>query len=128
MALAKGTFTVKLATLLADPHAEFIGRKSLDKQFAGGLEAVSHGTMMAFMTETQGSAGYVAIEKISGRLDGKSGDFLLQHWGILDLGEPDHRVSVIPNSGTGELVGLTGDMKIIIADGLHSYEFDYKLP
>jgi hypothetical protein len=128
MTQAKGTFTVKLIAQAADEGTEFIGRKTLDKQFAGDLEATSSGTMLAFMTETKGSAGYVAIEKISGQLDGKRGDFLVQHWGIMDRGEPEHRVSVIPDSGTGELTGLTGDMKIIIVDGLHSYEFDYTLP
>jgi hypothetical protein len=100
---------------------------SIDKQFHGDLEATSKGEMLSAGTGVTGSAGYVAIERVSGTLHGRAGAFVLQHSGIMTRGEPQLTVTVVPDSGTGELVGLAGEMAILIADGKHSYEFDYTL-
>jgi hypothetical protein len=127
---AAGAFDVTLTPLPADDKAEgaAVGRMSIDKQFHGDLEATSRGQMLAAMTEVKGSAGYVAIEIVSGKLKGRNGTFALQHHGMMTRGEPDLTVTVIPDSGTGQLAGLAGTMKIIIAEGKHSYELDYTLP
>lgn len=126
---ATGTFEVKLTPQVADGGDETgIGRLVLDKQFHGDLEATSKGQMLAAGTAVKGSAGYVAIEKITGTLGGRSGSFVLQHTGTMDRGAPQLSVTVVPDSGTRELVGLTGKMNIIIAEGKHSYEFEYALP
>jgi hypothetical protein len=101
---------------------------ALDKQFHGALEATSQGEMLAARTEEKGSAGYVAIERVSGSLQGCKGTFLLQHSGIMDRGEGQLSIVVIPDSGTGELHGLRGRMDIIITDGKHEYELEYTLP
>ena len=101
---------------------------TIDKQFHGDLEATSRGEMLAVMTTVQGSAGYVAMEVVSGTLAGRRGTFALQHSGSMDRGTPSLSVQVVPDSGTDELAGLAGAMRIIIADGKHSYEMDYRLP
>ena len=130
MKRAVGTFDVKLtpeapADSTAEPAA---GRMSIDKRFHGALVGTSRGTMLAATTAVKRSAGYVAIEQVSGTLDGKRGSFLLQHSGIMNRGAPSLVVSVIPDSGTDGLAGLSGTMNIIIAaDSTHSYEFDYSL-
>jgi len=126
---ASGTFEVKLTphpTAHDHPGAP-LGRFSIDKQFRGDLVGTSQGEMLTGSTDVKNSAGYVAIERVSGTLHGKTGTFMLQHSGTMTRGEPSLTVTVIPDSGTGELAGLTGSMKIIIADGKHSYEFDYTL-
>jgi hypothetical protein len=127
--LAKGTFEVKLAPL-ADDHAAGagLGRMSIDKQFHGDLEGTSQGQMMSGMGSVKGSGGYVAMEQVSGTLSGRQGTFVLQHSGTMNRGTPTLNVSVVPDSGTGELTGLTGTLTIIITDGKHSYEFEYSLP
>src|SRR5258707_668346 len=122
---ATGTFEVKLAPQPAEGSP--IGRMTLDKQFHGDLEAASKGQMLAFSTDVKSSAGYVAMEQVNGTLHGRTGTFVLQHSGTMTRGALQLSVTVIPDSGTGELVGLTGKMNIIIADGKHSYEFDYTL-
>jgi len=122
---ASGEFEVKMAPLTTDAP---IGRMSLDKVFHGDLEATGKGEMLAAMTATEGSAGYVAIERVTGTLAGRTGTFLLQHSGIMTRGAPSLVITVVPDSGTGGLEGLTGTMNIIIAGGKHSYEFDYTLP
>ena len=100
---------------------------SLDKTFSGPLEASSQGEMLTGMSPVQGSAGYVAIEKVSGTLDGKAGTFLLQHFGIM-RGEHSRLIlEVIPDSGTEALAGLSGTMKIRREGGKHFYDFDYQL-
>ncbi|HKX30895.1 MAG TPA: DUF3224 domain-containing protein [Blastocatellia bacterium] len=126
---ASGTFDVKLTPQPAadQPEEATLGRMSLDKQFHGDLEGVSKGQMLTAGTNVQGSAGYVAIEKVTGKLHGRSGTFVLQHSGTLTRGEPQLTITVVPDSGTGELEGLTGKMAIIIADGKHSYNFEYTL-
>ena len=123
---ATGPFEVKLAPQAADGSP--IGRMTIDKQFHGDLEATSKGQMLAFSTEVKGSAGYVAMEQVNGTLRGRNGTFVLQHSGTMTRGAPQLIVTVVPDSGTGELTGLTGKMNIIIAGGKHSYEFDYTLP
>jgi len=101
---------------------------SIDKQFHGDLEATSKGEMLSAMTDTKGSAGYVAIERVTGKLQGRSGSFVLQHTGTMTRGEPQLTITVVPDSGSGQLVGLTGKMTIKITDGKHFYDFEYTLP
>jgi hypothetical protein len=100
---------------------------SIDKQFHGDLEATSRGEMLTAGTDVPGSAGYVAMERVTGRLHGRSGAFLLQHSGTMTRGAPQLAITVVPDSGTGELAGLGGRMAITITDGRHSYDFDYTL-
>jgi hypothetical protein len=122
---AVGGFEVKL-----NPFAGFepsLGSMSIDKSFHGDLEATSKGQMLSAMGEVKGSAGYVAMERVTGTLGGKKGSFVLQHSATMTRGVPELSVTVVPDSGTDELKGLSGTMKIIIEAGKHSYEFDYKL-
>jgi hypothetical protein len=126
---ASGPFDVKLNPL--DPYNKTEGsnlaRMSIDKQFHGDLEATSQGEMLSAMSNVKGSAGYVAIEKVTGVLNGRHGSFVLQHNATMTRGEPYLNIVVVPDSGTGELAGLSGKMMIIIADGKHSYDFEYTL-
>jgi uncharacterized protein DUF3224 len=131
--LAKGPFDVKLnpapLALEDDGEGAARGRMSLDKRYHGDLDAGAKGEMLTAMTGTQGSAGYVAIEKVSGTLGGRAGTFALQHSATMTRGEPKLEIIVVPDSGTGALAGLTGTMKIVIAEGgKHFYEFEYALP
>ena len=126
---ASGTFEVRLTPQSAvegvgDPS---VGRMAIDKRFHGELDATSKGEMLATRTDVEGSAGYVAIERVTGTLCGRSGCFSLQHSGTMDRGVPKLSVTVVPDSGTGELVGLAGTMAITIDGGKHSYEFDFAL-
>jgi hypothetical protein len=100
---------------------------AIAKQFRGDLEATSTGEMLTAGTNTKGSAGYVAIERVSGTLHGRKGTFILQHSGTMTRGAPQLTITVVPDSGTGELEGLAGTMAIKVAGGAHSYEFDYTL-
>ena len=125
--IAKGPFDVKLnpqpLALEDDGEGAARGRMSLDKRFHGDLDATSKGEMLTAMSGTQGSAGYVAIEKVTGTLDGRAGTFALQHSATMTRGAPDLRIIVVPDSGTGALAGLAGTMKIVIAEGgKHFYE------
>ena len=124
---ASGTFEVKMTPQPADESASVIGRFSLDKQFRGDLEGTSVGQMLAIGTEVTGSAGYVAMERVSAKLDSRAGTFALQHTGTMNRGAAELSVTVVPDSGTGELTGLSGSMTIKITDGTHSYDFDYTL-
>ena len=127
---AAGPFDVKLnpQSSDADPAGSTLARLSIEKQFHGDLEAISKGEMLSAGTQVKGSAGYVAIERVSGTLHGRRGTFVLQHSGTMTRGAPQLIVSVVPDSGTGELVGLAGTMQIDIASGKHSYVFEYTLP
>ncbi|MFN8499010.1 MAG: DUF3224 domain-containing protein [Anaerolineae bacterium] len=126
---ASGTLDVKLTPQpLADSDADAsLGRLSIDKRFHGDLEAASRGEMLSAGTAVQGSAGYVAIERVSGTLHGRHGAFVLQHNATMTRGAPALNIIVVPDSATGELEGLRGQMTINIADGQHLYEFEYTL-
>jgi hypothetical protein len=128
---AKGPFDVKLTPWKPDnkeAQSANLGRMSIDKQFHDDLEATSQGEMLSVLTEVKGSAGYVAMERVKGSLQGKSGTFVLQHSATMRRGEPQLSITVVPDSGTGQLVGLSGSMAINIVDGRHFYEFEYTLP
>jgi hypothetical protein len=125
----KGTFEV---TMSAEPPHDVVdgvtlARVGLDKRFAGALDATSKGQMIAARTPVGGSAGYVAIERVTGTLDGKRGTFVLQHSGVVTRGAPALSVTVVPDSGTGELQGLSGRMDIQIVEGRHFYDFTFEL-
>ena len=131
MATVSGTFDVKLSPQKADSgEAERanLGRMSIAKQFHGALEAAGAGEMLSAVTGVKGSAGYVAMERVSGILDGRSGTFVLQHSGTMARGAQQLSITVVPDSGTGELAGMTGNMSIRIVSGKHFYDFDYTLP
>jgi hypothetical protein len=126
---AAGTFEVSLTPQAPDDlgaHAS-LGRMTLDKRFHGDLEATSKGQMLTAGTSVKGSAGYVAIERVAGTLHGRTGTFILQHSGTLARGAAQQHVAVVPDSATDQLAGLAGVMTIVIAEGKHSYEFDYTL-
>ncbi|HEY1198800.1 MAG TPA: DUF3224 domain-containing protein [Thermoplasmata archaeon] len=129
MAKAHGVFDVEMHPDGEDDSAEgtTLGRMIVEKRFHGDLEGTGRGRMSTGKTSLQGSAGYVLIERVQGRLHGRTGTFLLQHWGILDRGVQDSRVEVIPDSGSGELAGLKGRLTGRIENGVHSYELDYSL-
>ena len=120
-------------TMSPDPHYEaaeggiVLGRVAFSKRFHGALDATSIVQMLSAGTAVKGSAGYVAIELVTGRLDGRAGSFVLQHSGSMARGQASLTVSVVPDSGTGELSRLSGRMAIDIVEGKHSYRFDYEL-
>jgi hypothetical protein len=128
---ASGPFEVKIDP---QPHDEkgggaAIARMFLDKQFHGDLEATSKGTMLAAGTGAKGSSGgYVALEIVTGSLKGRTGTFVLQHSATMNRGVPQLSITVVPDSATGKLIGLAGKMNITIADGKHTYDFEYTLP
>jgi hypothetical protein len=124
---ASGTFEVKLVPQDDKSEDATLGRMTIDKQFHGDLEGVSRGQMLTALTSVEGSAGYVAIERVSGTLHGRSGYFTLQHSSVIRRGEPQQNIIVAPDSGTGQLAGLAGKMVVKIADGEHSYDFEYTL-
>jgi hypothetical protein len=131
MTLASGPFEVKINPQSEDKgDGSTMGRMSLDKQYRGDLEATAKGEMLyASATEVQGSGSYVAVERVTGTLNGRGGSFALAHKGSMSGGTQHMDITVVPDSGSGELAGLTGSMKIIItADGKHSYELEYTLP
>ena len=128
--VARGTFDVKLAPQAQEPgKAESkIARLTIDKTFRGELEGTSVGLMLSAGAPAKGSAGYVAMEHVTGTLNGLAGSFALQHSGTMDGGAQQLTVSVVPGSGTEQLAGLSGTMRIIIApDRTHSYELEYSL-
>jgi hypothetical protein len=126
---ASGTFEVKLTPVALDDKAAdaTLARMSIDKHFHGDLEAASKGEMLSAGSAVKGSAGYVAIERVVGAIRGRTGSFVLQHTGTMNRGAPQLSVTVVPDSGTGQLTGLAGRMTIQIADGKHSYEFEYTI-
>jgi hypothetical protein len=127
---ATGTFEVKLAPLDVHDAGEGakLGRMSIEKTLTGDLKGTSRGEMLTAGTEVKGSAGYVAVERFTGTLGGRSGSFTLQHAATMNRGDGRLAIEVVPDSATGELTGLTGTMSIEIADGKHSYVFEYALP
>ena len=128
---AAGAFDVKVTPQKPDTQvarAANLGRLTIDKRFHGDLEGISKGEMLATQTEVPGSAGYVAMERVTGSLKGRSGSFVLQHSATMTRGTPKAAISVVPDSGTGELHGISGTMTITVgADGSHAYEFDYNI-
>lgn len=127
---AEGAFDVQLTP---QPPEEDVGdpsvaRMALVKRFHGDLEATSKGQMLATTTSVPGSAGYVAIERVTGTLAGRAGSFSLLHRGTMEGGAQDLAITVIPDSGAGELQGLSGTMTIEITGGMHVYELEYELP
>ena len=130
MPTAEGRFDVKRTPQGALDLGDGVQAMHLrfDKTFEGPLTATSVVHMMAVGTGVEGSAGYVAVERIDGRLDGREGAFAVMHFGVMDRGTPSLRIEVVPDSGEGELTGLTGTIHIDIADGAHFYTFDYALP
>ena len=127
--LVKGPFEVKITPQSMEDKSEAppLGRMSIGKQYHGDLEATGKGEMLTAGSAVKGSAGYVAIERVSGKLSGRSGTFVLQHNAIMNRGTPQLNIVVVPDSGTGELAGIAGKMNIDIVDGKHFYEFEYTL-
>lgn len=126
---AAGTFDVK-ATPVSSTGGDAdnsISQLSLDKQFHGTLEATSKGTMLAAGNPAKGAGGYVAMEKVTGMLDGRKGSFVLQHSGTMKGGSAELTITVVPNSGTDDLTGIDGKMAIQLAGGKHSYDLEYTL-
>ena len=127
---ASGTFEVKFVPQrLADAEADpVLGRMAIHKTFTGDLRATGRGEMLTAGTPTKGSAGYVAIEHVSGNLQGRSGSFVLQHTGTMNRGATELYVTVVPDSGSGELAGVSGTLSISMVEGKHFYQFEYTLP
>ena len=125
---ANGTFDVRLTPRPpADDVEAAVGRMTIDKQFHGDLEATSKGQMLMAGTAVEGSAGYVALEQVSGTLHGANGTFVLQHSATMNRGAAELSVTVVPDSGTGQLTGITGRMSIEITGGKHFYELEYEI-
>lgn len=129
-ATAKGSFTVSLTpqALSEVTAATDLNRMSIDKVFSGDLQGSSRGEMLSVMGAVKGSAGYVAMERVTATLNGRRGSFALQHSGTMDRGAPTLSVSVVPDSGTDGLSGIHGRMQIDITGGQHFYTFEYELP
>ncbi|PYO04829.1 MAG: DUF3224 domain-containing protein [Gemmatimonadetes bacterium] len=127
MPRASGPFEVSLKPLPMDndPGSDLLGRMSIDKQFRGDLEGKSKGQMLTGGTAIKTSAGYVAIERVTGSLKGRKGSFILQHTGLMTRGAPSLVITVVPDSGTDQLEGLKGTMTINIEAGKHLYQLDY---
>ena len=127
---AEGTFDVKMTPQPRDEAFgdASIGRMAIDKQLRGDLEATSKGEMLASRSPVDGSAGYVALERVTGTLHGKRGAFTLQHTGTMNRGVQQLTITVVPDSATGELTGLTGSLTILRDGNVHRYVFDYELP
>lgn len=130
MHTAKGTFEV---TLTPQPHQEgvgdaSVGRIALFKVFAGEFNGTSVGQMLGYRSSIEGSAGYVAMDKVQGTMNGRQGSFIMQHNGIMNRGEPQLSIKIVPDSGTDALTGIAGEMLLNIESGKHFYEFRYTLP
>lgn len=127
---ATGSFEVSLQPLSNTEITSdaMLGRLLLNKKFSGDLVAAARGQMLSAATATKGSAGYVAIDHVSGTLDGRNGSFLLQHSGSMNRGVPTLSIKVVPDSGTDELAGISGTLSINVVDGKHFYDFLYSFP
>lgn len=128
--IARGTFSVEMKPHSAPEPVDGVslGRMSLDKKFEGELEGTGQGEMLTALTPIKGSAGYVAIERFTGTLHGRSGSFVFQHSGTMNQGVPQLSIAVVPDSGTEALLGIAGTFTLNIVDGQHLYEFEYTLP
>jgi Protein of unknown function (DUF3224) len=126
---ATGTFEVKITPLTLDEKTAepTLGRMTIEKTFQGSLEGTSKGEMLTAGSVAKGSAGYVAVERFTGTLNGRGGSFSLQHFATMTRGVPYMNIIVVPDSGTGDLAGIGGTLVIHIAKGEHSYEFNYEL-
>jgi hypothetical protein len=126
---AAGSFDVKVTPFADKSDDPSLGRMAIDKQYHGDLEATAKGEMLTAGSPQKGAAGYVAMEKVTGTLNGKSGSFVLQHSATMSRSGNQLTITVVPESGTGQLEGVAGKLNITIApDGKHSYEFEYTLP
>jgi hypothetical protein len=126
---ATGTFEVKLLPLTAHAAGDpTLGRMSIDKVFHGDLQGTSQGEMLSAGAVSSGSAAYVAIERVTGTLHGRTGSFAVYHVGVMNRGAGQLTITVVPDSGTGELAGITGTMAIRNVEGKHDYDVDYDLP
>jgi len=129
MVQVRGEFDVKLSPMPPDDkdNPSPLGRLSLEKAFRGALSGTSRGQMLAFRSAVDGSAGYVAMEQVTGTLEGRAGTFVLQHSSTTARGTPHQSITVVPDSGTGDLAGLSGTMTIDIVDKKHFYNFDFSI-
>ena len=127
---ATGLFVVTITPQSEDKaEGSTLGRLSIDKQYRGDLEATGTGEMLTAMTEVQGSGVYVAVERVTGTIRGRSGSFVMRHSGTMNRGVQQLSITIVPDSGTGQLAGMTGQMAISVGgDGKHSYDFEYTLP
>jgi hypothetical protein len=127
---ATETFEVQLKPQAPDGYADgaSLGRMTIDKAYRGDLAGSAKGQMLTALTAVKGSAAYVAMERVDGTLHGRRGSFVLGHRGIITRGEQQLTPTVVPDSGTDQLTGISGTMQIKIADGVHSYAFEYALP
>lgn len=127
---ARGTFEVQIAPMPVDAYtdAATLGRMTIDKQFRGDMVGTGKGQMLTGMGSAKGSAAYSAIERFTGKVAGKRGSFVMQHTGVMTRGEQSLLITIVPDSGTDELAGITGTLKIIVDGKQHSYEFEYALP
>ena len=130
MPTARGSFDVTMRPDSDEDRAEgtTLGTMVVEKRFHGDLDGTGRGRMLTGMTPVEGSAGYVLIERVRGRLQDRRGSFLLQHSGILDRGTPRQVIEVVPDSGTDDLTGLSGRLTIQISEGAHAYTLEYTLP
>jgi hypothetical protein len=127
---AEGSFDVKTTPLAADDATSGtgIGRFALDKQYQGDLDATAQGVMLGVGNPAAGTAGYVAMERVTGTLRGRSGSFAIQHFGTMDGGKFDLKLLVVPGSGAGQLAGISGTATFTNDGGKHAYAMDYTLP
>jgi hypothetical protein len=127
---ATGTFNVQMTPQASDDKTSgsTLGRLALAQQIHGDIEGDSTGEMLTAMTPVQGSAGYVAIERVTGLLHGKAGTFVLLHRGLMQAGKFDLGITIVPDSADGDLTGLAGTLAITVVDGKHSYDLEYTLP
>ncbi|MGA9520483.1 MAG: DUF3224 domain-containing protein [Myxococcaceae bacterium] len=126
----KGTFEISMKS---EPPYDTVdgvslGRACFDKRLSGPLQATSVVQMLAARTPVENSAGYVAVERIVGTLEGRSGSFVVVHTGLMNRGEQSLTITIVPDSGTGELAGISGRMNIQIVERQHHYELEYALP
>ena len=126
---AQGTFDVKVLPEGEDKgEGSTLGRYSLDKQYHGDLAATAKGQMLTAGSDVKGSGAYVAVERVTGTLNSRKGSFVFVHQGTMAHGSTQLEITVVPDSGTDQLSGISGKLNIIIADGKHSYDFEYSLP